>query len=222
MKSIKKFLFVIILLLILGVSKVYAKEKVKVYIFEAGGCPYCEAQIEYLKKLPGYGTKFEIIIKELYVDHIDWEYGKDYDLGVKVAEAFYKEGFTNASYYGTPFVVISDIYAETTYSESLDKIIDAAYQEGDKDAVSCIAQGKTNCIRPKGDTTTIGSDTTTPSDPEPIAPSDDGADTYKNTSSSKDSSVNTFVIVLLSSLLGVSVIGNIVLTILVVKKRNKE
>ena len=52
---------------------VSAKEKVKVYIFEAGGCPYCKLQEDYLKGLDSYNKKFEIVNKELYIDHIDWQ-----------------------------------------------------------------------------------------------------------------------------------------------------
>ncbi len=118
-----------------------AGEKVKVYIFEAGGCPYCKMQVEYLEGLDSYNKKFEIVMKELYVDHIEWAEGKDYALGKKVAEAFTTAGFTNASYYGTPFVVISDLYASTTYSESLESYINKAYEQGDKDIVSCLEKG---------------------------------------------------------------------------------
>lgn len=129
-----------------GTMNVKAAEKVKVYIFEAGGCPYCEAEIEYLKGLDSYNEKFEIIQKELYVDHVDWAQGKDYQLGVAVANAFKKAGFENASYSGTPFVVISDLYAAATYSTDLEKYINQAYEEGDKDVVSCIANDGDNCL----------------------------------------------------------------------------
>ena len=123
-------------------------DKVKVYIFEAGGCPYCEMEVEYLKGLESYNKKFTIVKKELYVDHVDWKEGKDYKLGVKVATAFNEAGFEDAAYTGTPFVVISDLYAAATYSEDLEDIILEAYEEGDKDAVSCINKGKEDCIRP--------------------------------------------------------------------------
>ena len=49
MNYLKKILFCIVLLMLISLTNVYAKEKVKVYIFEAGGCPYCELQEEYLK-----------------------------------------------------------------------------------------------------------------------------------------------------------------------------
>lgn len=123
-----------------------AKDKVKIYLFVAGGCPYCELEEEYLKSLDGYGTKFEIVEKELYVDHIDWERGKDYELGYKVATAFQEAGFEDASYQGTPFVVISDIYAAAGYSTSLESYIDQAYEEGDNDVVGAFAKGKTPSI----------------------------------------------------------------------------
>ncbi len=142
MKKIKSLLLVAVLSFVLFTSNVFAKEKVKVYIFEAGGCPYCEAQVEYLKKLDSYDDKFEIVMKELYVDHVDWEQGKDYELGVKVANAFKAKGFEQASYQGTPFVVISNIYAAASYSESLESVINKAYEDGDKDIVGCFAEGK--------------------------------------------------------------------------------
>ena len=151
MKKLLMFIFSVLLM----INVVNAEEKVKVYMFEAGGCPYCEAQEEYLKKLDGYGTKFELIKKELYVDHVDWAEGKDFELGKKVAEVFQNAGFEDASYMGTPFVVISDLYASASYNTSLESVIDAAYKEGDKDAVSCINEGKTDCVRKNSDTGTL-------------------------------------------------------------------
>ena len=93
----KIFSVLLVFLLVLGFSGCGKSSKndgkVKVYIFEAGGCPYCEAQMEYFKSLDGYDKTFEVIVKELYVDHIDWAQGKDYALGVKVANAFFDAGF---------------------------------------------------------------------------------------------------------------------------------
>ena len=146
MKYLKSILFGIMLLVVISSTNVYAKEKVKVYIFEAGGCPYCEMQEEYLKGLESYNKKFEIIKKELYIDHIDWQKGKDYDLGVKVANEFKKVGFEDSSYQGTPFVVISDLYAKASYNTSLEDIINNAYENGDKDIVGCYEKGNTNCL----------------------------------------------------------------------------
>lgn len=147
----KKSIFVVILVLMvmLIVPSVSAKnkEKVKVYIFEAGGCPYCEAEIEYLKGLSSYNKKFEIVQKELYVDHVDWEQGKDFALGKEVADAFYQAGFTDASYQGTPFVVISNVYAAAAYSQDLENIINDVYKKGDKDIVKCFEEGNDNCAR---------------------------------------------------------------------------
>ena len=142
-----KKLLTIILSAILMISVVNAEGKVKVYLFEAGGCPYCEEEEKYLKGLDGYNKTFEIVKKELYVDHVEWKEGKDYELGKKVAEAFNKAGFEDASYTGTPFVVISDLYAAASYSTSLESLINAAYEEGDKDAVTCIQNNGENCIR---------------------------------------------------------------------------
>lgn len=144
-KKLLSVLFTLLLLIPLGINA-EEKEKVKVYIFEAGGCPYCEAEVEYLKGLEGYNKTFTIEIKELYVDHVDWKPGKDYDLGVKVANGFLNAGFTDASYQGTPFVVISDLYAASAYSTSLESVINKAYEKGDKDIVSCYADGKEDCL----------------------------------------------------------------------------
>ncbi len=136
----KKILLLIVTLLasFMVINKVDAEELVKVYVFEAGGCPFCEKELEYLESLDSYNKKFEVVRKELYVDHVDWAQGKDYDLGVKVANYFQSKGFTNAKYTGTPFVVISDLYAAATYSTALESYIDKAYQEGDKDIVGKI------------------------------------------------------------------------------------
>lgn len=119
---------------------------VKVYIFEAGGCPACQAQIEYLKGLDSYNKKFEIVEKELYVDHVDWAHGKDYELGKKVAEEFIKAGFRDAAYNATPFVVISNAYAKAAYNSSLESVIDSVYEEGDKDIVGCFERNEENCV----------------------------------------------------------------------------
>ena len=144
-KKLLSVLFTLLLLIPLGINA-EEKEKVKVYMFEAGGCPYCEAEVEYLKGLEGYNKTFTIEIKELYIDHVDWKPGKDYDLGVKVANGFLNAGFTDASYQGTPFVVISDLYAASAYSTSLESVINEAYEKGDKDIVSCYADGKEDCL----------------------------------------------------------------------------
>ena len=144
----KKFLFSILTCVILFPLMVSAKEndKVKVYIFEAGGCPYCEAEIEYLEGLEGYNKTFEVVREELYIDHVDWKQGADYELGVKVATAFQEKGFEDASYLGTPFVVISDLYAAASYSTALESVINEAYEKGDKDIVQCFADGNDDCL----------------------------------------------------------------------------
>ena len=144
-----KKLLTLVLSVLLMVSVVNAEGKVKVYMFEAGGCPYCEAQEEYFKGLEGYGKTFELIKKELYVDHIEWKEGKDYAIGKKVAEAFNEAGFEDASYEGTPFVIISDLYAAAAYSTDLETFINAAYEEGDRDVVTCIQNNGEDCIRPR-------------------------------------------------------------------------
>ena len=152
-----KILLVISLLMVFmpfARIKAEGNNPVKVYMFVAGGCPYCESEEEYLKGLDSYGTKFTLITKELYIDHVDWEKGKDYDLGVKVADEFTAAGFKDASAQGTPFVVISDIYATTGYSTSLESAINQAYEEGDKDIVGCYESGKDNCLDHLKGTTT--------------------------------------------------------------------
>ncbi len=149
-KSIKFLLIVVISLIMIMPFEVFAAKKVKVYMFEAGGCPYCEAEEEYLKGLSSYGEKFELIKKELYVDHVDWAQGKDFELGKKVAEAFQKAGFENAAYNATPFVVISNIYAAASYSTTLEDVINEAYEKGDKDVVGCFESGKENCLKVSG------------------------------------------------------------------------
>ena len=150
MKRVVKFLLVFIL--VLGFTACGSTKKnsgkVKVYIFYAGGCPYCANQVDYLKSLEENDVKFEIVEKELYVDHIEWQPGADYDLGVKVAKAFQEAGFNEASYQGTPFVVISDIYARSAYSPDLLDVINQAYEEGDKDIVGCLEKGD-DCEVPK-------------------------------------------------------------------------
>ena len=156
----KLFALLLALMIIMPVSA-FAKEKVKVYMFEAGGCPYCEKEMEYLKGLDGYNKTFTIEVKELYIDHVDWAEGKDYSLGKTVAEAFKNAGFEDATYQGTPFVVISDLYAASAYNTSLESIINQAYEEGDKDIVKCYADGKTDCLDhlTKTDTTSSSSNT---------------------------------------------------------------
>lgn len=143
-KKILVVLFALLLMIpLMGVSaKEKAKEKVKVYVFEAGGCPYCEAEIEYLQGLDSYNKKFVIVRKELYVDHVNWEQGRDYALGKAVAEKFQSLGFEDASYSGTPFVVISNVYAAATYSTNLESYINKAYKDGDKDVVGEIAKNR--------------------------------------------------------------------------------
>lgn len=142
----KKRILALLTLILFIPTLVNAKEKVKVYMFEAGGCPYCEKEEEYLKGLDGYGKTFTIVKKELYVDHVDWAEGKDYELGKKVADAFKNAGFEDATHEATPFVVISDLYAASAYNTSLESVIKEAYEKGDKDIVKCYADGKDNCL----------------------------------------------------------------------------
>ena len=124
MKKIKNLLLIVLAVVLFGgVTNVKAAEKVKVYVFEAGGCPYCEYEKQYLKGLDSYNVKFEIVEKKLYKDHVKWKPDVDYPVGKAVAEAFKSAGFADAAYNGTPFVVISDLYAAAAYSEDLEKYI---------------------------------------------------------------------------------------------------
>ena len=142
----KRIFLTIITLICLLPLTTFAKNKVKVYVFEAGGCPYCEQEIEYLESLDSYNEKFTIVKKELYVDHVDWEEGADYTLGYKVANAFNEVGFEEATYQATPFIVISDLYAAAGKNTELESVINEAYEEGDKDIVSCIEKGNDDCL----------------------------------------------------------------------------
>ncbi len=142
----KKYLIGLLAVLLIPMMVFAKDEKVKVYIFEAGGCPYCEMELEYLEGLDSYNEKFVVVKKELYVDHNDWAPGEDFIVGAKTALAFNDAGFSNAGYNGTPFVVISDLYASASYSTSLESVINEAYEKGDKDVVGCISAGKNKCL----------------------------------------------------------------------------
>lgn len=147
-KFLKVFLVLLIAISFTACGKTDKKNsKVKVYIFEAGGCPYCEQEIEYLNSLEDLDKKFEIVREELYVDHINWEPGKDFDLGVKVSNSFLDKGFVNATYQATPFIVISDLYASAGLDTNLLDIINKAYEEGDKDIVDCLSKNDSCDIR---------------------------------------------------------------------------
>lgn len=156
MKKIRNILITVLVSFMFVFPSVEAKDKVKVYVFEAGGCPYCEKEIQYLEGLESYGEKFEIISKQLYIDNVTWEKGTDYDLGSKVVDIFNDAGFDEADIKGTPLIVISDLYAATNYDNKLESVIDKAYEEGDKDIVSCVEAGNDNCeIRKPTDGTEI-------------------------------------------------------------------
>lgn len=202
MKKIKLLLFAV-LCSVLFIGSTSAKEKVKVYVFEAGGCPYCEKEIEYLKGLDSYNKKFEIVEKELYVDHVDWEEGSDYELGVKVAEAFLDKGYSNASYQGTPFVVISNIYAAAAYSESLESVINTAYESGDADIVGCYENDKEGCA-----------DNIIKSSEAPIATKDEDTETTGTKSNDSDNSSTTTAICLV-------VVGIIAFALVFIRNNNK-
>lgn len=148
----KKVLTFLVISLFLLPIMVRADEKVKVYLFYAGGCPGCEKMEEFLTGLDDYNKTFTLEKKELYVDHVNWAQGKDYNLGVQVADAFTKAGF-DAKANSTPFLVISDLFTTNSYAPSkldtIKNVINEAYETGDKDVVGCIEQGGTNCIEEK-------------------------------------------------------------------------
>ena len=153
----KKLKYLIIVIILFAVGLIFFNKDgnniVKVYIFEAGGCPACEKELAYLKSLESYERDFTIVRKELYIDHEDFEEGKDYELGKRVAEEFIERGFEDASYEGTPLVIISNLYAATGYSTDLEVYINEASKEGDVDAVGCIEKDGINCldVKPKKD-----------------------------------------------------------------------
>lgn len=120
-------------------------EPINVYLFEAGGCPFCEKEYDYLINLSTFKKKFNIVRKELYIDHIAWEKGKDYELGKKVAEKFNELGFDKASYHSTPLVIIGDQYAASGYNGNLEQVINKVYTEGEVDIVNCIDKNIKEC-----------------------------------------------------------------------------
>ncbi len=144
----KKILSAIVAMICCLPLVVSAADKVKVYVFFAGGCGACEAQFEYLEGLEGYNKTFEVVKKELYEQVGEWNQGADYDLGVKVANAFYEAGYTDATYEATPFVVISDSYAASIYNSELEKVINEVAKTGDKDIVGCMEEGRSDCNIP--------------------------------------------------------------------------
>ena len=166
----KKLLLGLIALVLLMPSLVFAKEPINVYVFEAGGCQWCKAEVEYLEGLSGYKTKFKIVRKELYVDHVDWEKGKDYKLGKEVAEAFFDKGYSMSGYDGTPLVVIGNLYSAATYSTELQSYIDKAYDNQVTDIVACFEKGKKDCAdqiaEPGPEMTNPNPDPTDPEQPE--------------------------------------------------------
>ena len=119
------------------------KEKVNVYVFVANGCPFCEEQLKYLIELDTYSEEFEIVTKELNIDNINWEPGKDYDLGMKVGKLFH------ADIDGTPFVVVSNIYGKVGFNNDLRDTISRAYNLGHTDVVSCVEHGYEHCMESK-------------------------------------------------------------------------
>ena len=151
----KKFLFSLIAILFVPMLVFADGEEnpnnnlVKVYIFEAGGCSACEAQLNYLQQMESYNQKFQVVVKELYVDNKSWALGADYELGQKVVNYYKKALGFNANYNETPLVVISDLYASNGANPNLESVIDKAYEEGDKDIVACLERDGEECQVPK-------------------------------------------------------------------------
>ncbi len=130
-------------------ESVNTSDLVKVYVFLANDCSYCEAELEYLEGLDSYNKKFTIVKKELFETIHPAVEGTDYELGQKVVKVLNDAGFRKASTNSTPLVIISDLYAENGYNTSLESYINDAYEEGDKDIVACVEDGKDECIKVK-------------------------------------------------------------------------
>lgn len=148
MKKLKLLLLSLLLIIPVGVKAEEATgqlEPVKVYVFYAPGCHWCEEQFNYLENLDSLDDKFVIVRKELFKSDLRTP-GDDYDLGQAVGDAFVSAGFKDGRPSGTPYVVVSDIYAQSAYNDSLESVIDQAYEAGDKDVVGCIEAGKDDCI----------------------------------------------------------------------------
>ncbi len=180
--------------LLMGVS---AEEKplVNVYVFEAGGCPACERVLENLKSLESYNKKFQIVEKELYVDHINWQTGRDFVLGVKVVNAFNNNnGFEKASYNKTPLVVISDTFAANTTVGNFEEIIDEAYENGTNDVVECISEHKDNCLAGYVDATYE-------SNAQKVLASRNGNTTTKTTQKESNTGEDTSIMIMTISIL---------------------
>ena len=63
MKYIKYFLLMLFLLLV--TNNVYAKEKVKLYLFYGDGCPHCASEKEFVDKLQQDDNNLEVIMYEV-------------------------------------------------------------------------------------------------------------------------------------------------------------
>lgn len=149
MKSIKKLLIItLVVFAFMFTANVSAKEKVKVYVFEAVGCPFCTQQIDTLKELSKTNPNFEIVVKELYKSNATWEPGPAYDLGVKVADAFKAKGYPDSTYQATPLMIFGNKYAAASYNSNLEvlgALINAAYENEEEDVVACYENNGTNC-----------------------------------------------------------------------------
>lgn len=204
MKYFKRSLILIFCLMVMLPTCVFAAKKkdlVNVYVFEAGGCGACSAELEFLKGLDTYNKEFRIVEKELYESVSTWAEGKDYKLGVSVANLFYNQGFTDAGYTATPFVVVSDLYAATGANRSNEfaKVIEQAYDEGDKDVVACVEDGKDDCLS---------------KDAEPvIAPTATTSTTTAANAGNQDGSPSNGLVLLV-------LVGIVVIIILLARKNN--
>lgn len=148
MNKIRNILMLVIILLVLvsGINvSAQEKQKVKVYVFEAVGCPACDAQKEYLTNLSKTNDKFELVVKELYKDNREWKPSTHYELGVNVVNAFLEKGYKDAKYTATPFVVVGTKYAAAQFNSNMESIINTAYEEQQEDVVACFEKGQSNC-----------------------------------------------------------------------------
>lgn len=147
----KKFTLFVLLICILGLSvKAQDNDLVKVYVFVSKNGFYSDLSEEAIKSLKGlesYGKKFEIIEKEAYVYSSkfgDAEDGKDLELFKKVIAVYNEAGF-DYTYTQTPTAIVSDEFIPGVDLDFVDKVVNDAYENGDKDLVGCIDRGENDC-----------------------------------------------------------------------------
>lgn len=130
----KKIFWLIVLVMVLVPNVIFAKEKVKVYVFSKEECPYCKAAIEYLEELHKDNEEvFEIVEYQVY--NKSWKADSYYEtLLNKVAE------IKKDNVQGVPYIVIGKNYSLNQFQESdeepIKKAILSSYEdENDEDIV---------------------------------------------------------------------------------------